>query len=368
MNFYVLGANDALSKYAANRWERAVESGQIQRSDVVPGMSDSTGFFNPVHKRMARQAIQTPNIDPAEVDRNRRLSAALLRNGLKQPNVSEGMHPLMGPATLMGEIGKGNAKVTTSPDAGPFMRDAGAGGLRMLRALGTTLPSEMRDQLAALPLIGKYTKTPSHPMDSTLSHAVLQHELGEAQVADSTGQKSPFASHLGSRPNMMEQLAARGDPEALAELAKVRAKYPSDARFMKLYKQHGGLPGRPLPVGGRDERNLESAMADTRPLDQAERLRRMQFSAAGHDVLLPDDAREAAKQLPTAFVDVADSISKKQIPENLGEVGKHLGAANKFLKGKTDAYYQRSNWDGKRLKSRVQTRVTSKRPKDGDKE
>jgi hypothetical protein len=246
------GVDSALALYgvdktAASRMEKEIAKGNIRRSDVVPGVSDSTGLFSGRARRAARDSLQAaPAVSPEQLSRNRVLSDKLYRAQTKaMPNgidFKDELYPGAGPATNIA----GKPTVHSPDTAGRFLRTlekpAGAP-----RAIFSTLPvkDEWRDQALV----------PAAPQDATLNHAVFRHELGEAQTHLS-GSAAPVASHFGVRPMLEENMASRGDPEAQATFARLRKMHPDDVLVQKQIRQMGGLPGRPLPIGGKHEARL----------------------------------------------------------------------------------------------------------------
>jgi hypothetical protein len=102
-------------------------------------------------------------------------------------------------------------------------------------------------------------------VDSTLNRAALDHEVGERMQAINAKQKGIHlhASHLGVEPILRENQIARGDPEAVGTLQKLRHQHPDDKLVNKMTRQLGHHPDSPLPVGGRHQRKLEKMLEDS---------------------------------------------------------------------------------------------------------
>jgi hypothetical protein len=232
-----------LEKIALNRMEREIAAGNIQRSDVVPGAFNSkSGFGAVAGKGFARRTLATPApVAPEQLARNRAISAGSFKAGLSQPGVTAEALPGMVAANV-------NGHSYVPPNVSQYMDSMVNKPLGGLRAVASSLAPK---QLAG-PLLPNPTAAAS-----TINNGILQHEHAERQLFKRKGTVTPVASHFGARPIMAEQMAARGDPEALSFFSKMRKMHPDDALVMKKIREAGGLPGRPLPLGGRAERAVD---------------------------------------------------------------------------------------------------------------
>jgi hypothetical protein len=121
------------------------------------------------------------------------------------------------------------------PSLGPPLSEAKAIGVNV------PMPEMLRNRIYA-----------ARPEDSTLNHAGLRHELAEARLLQGKT-ITPFATHAGISPILEENMAVRNDPEAQRVLGLARRRHPDDVLAARLIRQGGGLPGQPLPLGGRAE-------------------------------------------------------------------------------------------------------------------
>lgn len=99
--------------------------------------------------------------------------------------------------------------------------------------------------------------TLSTPGDqATRRYMGLEHELGEREIAKGQASLLPFASHLGPRPILREEMALYGTPSDYAAFQKLRRVHGEDVRVKNLMDSMGVTPHNPMPIGGRQERAL----------------------------------------------------------------------------------------------------------------
>lgn len=240
---YTPGLMNELEKIALNRMEREIAAGNIQRSDVVPGAFNSkSGFGAIAGKKYARNQLAAPApVAPEQLARNRAISAGAFKAGLRRPDVSAEALP----AVIAANAG-GHSFVP--PNVSQYMDAMVNKPFGTVRAAATSLaPQHLAGPLLPNP-------TAAAP---TINNGILQHELAEGRLATGRAPVTPVASHFGSGPIMAEQMAARGDPEALKFFSKMRRMHPDDNFVMKKIREAGGLPGRPLPLAGKAERAID---------------------------------------------------------------------------------------------------------------
>lgn len=231
-------------KTAASRLDKEVARGTVGYHQVDPSIPTSLGRSG-FGKGLSRISANAPaEAAPAAVDRRRALNSALFRNQHATGTALKNeMLPGLGPATL---AIPGQIPVVYAPDtAGQFMRSASGGSFGKFRAGAGTVKPEL------LPV--------RKPVDATLNHAVMQHELGERSLA--TGNAFHLnASHFGVEPIVRENLALVGDPEAQRAMGKLRQGHSDDKLVQRLSRQVGAHPNSPIPLGGKQHKALTGAL------------------------------------------------------------------------------------------------------------
>ena len=242
--------SDELEKIALTRYQKEIAKGNISSEDV--GLLPKSHYASPddakEHLSMTRRGMRAPaEVGDAQLARKRRLADKLYEaqsaNPEKGVQVKKKFFPGLGPATIPGR-GKKQIKVLSPPEAGQFMR--------------MFIEGDTKDEQAAMrgtirPKI--YKGLGSKPVDSTLTHATLGHELAEAKHFK-TKKLAPFASHAGVKPILREKQLLRGDPAAIRIMNFGRQLSSEDALVDKLVTQAGGTADSPLPTGGKHERAL----------------------------------------------------------------------------------------------------------------
>ena len=301
---YQYGALAALSKYGATRYETEIAAGNINRGQVAPGVPElPTPLGRVVSRKMTRDALSAPaQADPSALARKRELAGALFSQQAQRGQVGGGREVPVTvmegapPMTKMRYPAEGAAAhVFVPPEPSRYMRSMMQPGLlRGAKNFVGGVRAGMRGELYAPPLGAKM----SH--DPTIDHSILQHELGEAGEAfkrPGAGQTGPtvqpFASHAGPEPILRENIALRGDPSAVSEIARLRQRHPDDARMQAMIRQAGGTPDAPLPLHGRQHQALERMLgrraAPAMPMST--RTMGLQHAAAGaHVPFVPADA------------------------------------------------------------------------------
>lgn len=279
------------TKAAATRYEKEIAKGTIQRSDLVPELTTNipSGPFGAAQRKMTRDQLAayeppTPGIKFTP-EKATRLRALQHKNDLAHVNeVAPGFTgkikpvPGMYAATAFGSV--------HAPEgSGQFVRTMNQSPLRATAATFTSQPEAL-------------FVPPKPSIDPHLTHAVGQHEIGEAASLRRAAEEHalnrraviqggsdemtamahplsvpvrPFASHLGTEPILRENISVSKAPaEAVQEMAKLRQMHPDDALVQKMIRNAGGTPNAPLPLGGRAERAL-ARMYDRLPVTALDR-------------------------------------------------------------------------------------------------
>lgn len=320
-----------LTKLALPRYEREIAAGSITRGDITPGVPSLPGPLGIVSRKASRdQLAEVADVAPDQLARSRAMSVKLKGAQSAHPElqgaagftVKNSLAPGMGASTQAGRgIFGGVGGVIHAPDeAGQFVRTMD-GPLGSARATAATQPG-------AGVLLKKRI-----PLDDTLNHAVLQHELGEAAEAKKKTIR-PFASHLGPEPILRENLAMRNDPEAISAMKKLRGMHGDDELIQKAIRQAGGTPNSPLPLGGRQHRAVERMIdRDVRQLDLVTRLNALKhdkdFAPVGY---VPDKARKSFASIAQKANELGESAAVGGVSQKLRgmfEKGKNLFRAVK---------------------------------------
>ena len=289
-------------KVALPRYEREIQAGNITRGDVVPGSPDVRGgLLGPSQRAKTRATLVAPaSVQPGEVAHTRalkeKLYAAQTGSGAKALGVSANIkrEPLAGmvAGTAPGLLGP--PTVHAPEISGQLVRGLTGGFVDRAKTMGGALTQQ--DSLFV----------PKAPVDATLNHAVLQHELGEAsEMAKSTVR--PFASHLGPEPILRENIGVLGDPEAQAAMGRLRQVHPDDALVQRMVRRAGGTPNAPIPLGGAQHRAVD------RMLDRSASL------------LSPETRQKAMTQ------ELGQQLGHRATGSGTGFVPKHVGYIPKDL-------------------------------------
>ncbi len=256
-DIHVMRGMAAGVKEATTRFEREIATGNLSRGDVTPGVPNLPGFLNPVSRKQTRDILSAPAaVDPATLERTRRLKglqhpAQIAAAGSYVPGAVGKLEPMPMQYAATMATPTGQTMVHAPLQSGQFMRTAGGGGVvGALRGQAIAQKPHLADKLLL----------PAQPQDRTIGHAIAQHEIGEAaevgRAFTPTGVR-PYASHLGVEPVLREQLALRGDPDAVRDMNKARTLHPDDKRMQGYIRQVGGTADAPLPLGGRQQRAVE---------------------------------------------------------------------------------------------------------------
>lgn len=316
-------------KVAASRLDKEIAAGRVSPDEVAARMGqDAPAFSRHTDPRIQlRQALAAPAPVPPEVLARRRVLNQKLFAAQAHPdvrpkevaNVVRAPHPGMGIAYV-----PATATAHVPENAGRMFR-AVAHPLGQLRYVGNFLAQQTSlGNNAFLP--------PPSPVDATLARAVQAHEFGEALASkdvrkmmaaegnpwNTTKTMYPHASHLGTDPLILENLAAQGDPEAQTILQKIRMVDPDDAHVQRLMRRVGATPGAPIPLEGRQHRALNRLLAKSgKNIQDSARQQAATLVALGLDVgTVPQDVRDDIREVGTSFL--------------LGERNPG-GAAEKFL-------------------------------------
>lgn len=239
MTPYEIGQKIAM----ATRLEKEIAKGNVRREKILPDMPSNLETPWPESKavRMTRDKLLEPASIPTEtLNKTRKLNDKLFNTQIKHPE-SFG---------LPGEV-------NVTRNAGGT-RAFSYGGQSEIN-VGKDVAKQLRD--VAANSNSSYAGT-TNPVDPTLEHAALRHELGEAYHGQTGKNLYPMESnHLGVRPHLEEQMALRSDPDAANIFQKWRETRPADTRLRQLIRRAGGTRESPLPVGGKAENTLTRMMA-----------------------------------------------------------------------------------------------------------
>jgi len=262
---------DELEKIALTRYEKEIAAGNIPRGAVTPGVANMPGLFNMASRKASRDQLYAgAEKSPEQVAGTRLLNEKKYQQTMKlpagelpqavgirgilskrpTPKMITGMTPDVG---LSGDVA---SNIHVPEETGALLRQMNGGFLGKARvSLAQGLSVNPAADIGTI--LG-----PKAPVDSSLNHAALQHELGEASVLQK-GVARFHASHLGVEPILRENIALQGDPEAQKLMASTRQQHGDDAHVQKLLRRAGATPDAPLAVGGRQQRTIE------RMLDQS---------------------------------------------------------------------------------------------------
>lgn len=226
-------------KTAATRYDKEVASGRLDYSRLMPrDVVHAVGTPTEAVKRDVREHLSRPSAAP-NLPRLRRIRELSIGPAARDATNRLGYDvDLSAPASWQGR-------------GGSFDRlDSSAPVIRVPTTAGADF-SERWDQAM------------SPGQDGAARRAVLAHEIGEAEHLKS-GKIAPFATHLGTRPNVRERLLAVGDPDLTDDIEHVR-RYgdPDDTLVWKKMKQVGATADAPIPLAGKQHRALDRWVANS---------------------------------------------------------------------------------------------------------
>lgn len=302
---YMTSFVDEVEKIALSRLDKEIAAGKVSLQDV-PGLPAGAT------KTQAREAFHAPA--PRTIDRlyakrkmNERMFSQMSRlkpeqlQSIGKPGVHITNRLPGGPMYLHG-------RVSVPKSSGRFIRTvAESPRLGVTRAsiasLGATHPLLTPERMLV----------PAKGVDPTINRAALQHELGEAgEAARIQAGKSitPVSSHIGVKPILEEQMALRGDPEAIKVFSKVRAREQGDVAVQKAIRQAGGTPDRPLAIGGRQERAVRQIVSRSpQNIGQIGRQKALQMLIGG----IPE--KQISYPIPSTQVKQIEHLGKWGIEE-----------------------------------------------------
>ena len=229
-----------------------LQKGTITPADIAPGTSATAaipGKAGAKSRRALRNRLSAPTtLEGPALEQLRKMRGAVADAQIKRPDVALGLPP-----------GK-NLRIVRDPSQ---LRTTALQFESAEPATSLTLRNTRQRGEMYLPEMDEYELKKINK-NKTLRRAAqlptLQHELGEFQQY--LGKElTPFASHVGTIPNVREKLVALGDKDLQKELKTLRAWHPDDVLFEKLYKQVGGTPDAPIPLGGRQQKALDKLIA-----------------------------------------------------------------------------------------------------------
>lgn len=314
---YRAGYRNALQHFTkvAGRLEDAIAEGLISYDDLAP---ETRGLPDIMRKKLLRNQFHEPSaVAPEALARKRELADRLYQAQMKQPalvsapsvRAKSEMLPGMGPATHMNTV--------YAPEtSGQFLRSAQDGILGQARALKSTIPEPRAAALRLPEFLDKALALPARTgVDSTLTHAVFQHELGEGAEMYRMGRGQPVyphASHLGVEPILRENLTSMGDPEAVQTFRQLRQMHPDDAQVQRLLRGVGHTPDHPVPIGGRQQRAVERVLGNAANLTPSSRTRAVQIAAAGGNVpAVPAEIAQQSKQVSGDLLKFLGDVKKQ---------------------------------------------------------
>lgn len=324
--------SDEFMKISATRYEKAIREGALSRGDVTPGVPELPGPLGVISRKMTRDQLASPAPVASEALEKTRA----LKDKLHKAQVMGAEHIVPGttgtteafPGVFAGMVPKtfGGGHIGVPEESGQFLRGL-SGGLRSkVRALQVVQPNNTVPVEKLLPARA--------PVDSTLNHAVTQHELGESSAFQSKVVR-PNGSHLGVEPILREQIALRGDPEATGHMNKMRLQSNDDAHVQKLIRRAGGTPDAPLAVGGKQQRAVER-MLDKSPaqLDAPARFKALMLRDAGMEAPYVPKGVPGLQELAAAGKAVKAAPGIRGKLQALGEAGKSFKSFVNFTKNR----------------------------------
>lgn len=333
--------SEELLKVAKTRYEREIERGVLSRADIAPelGKHELPSILGTAQRKRTREMLAAPaSVGEGALAHKRRMAGKLYgAQASSSPNVHKVLGFMMGPAS-------GGEHIVAGPQSGAFLRKVTSGPLGKYRAVGGTLSGPIMSGVGTLEVpvspkvksvlerISKASLGKASPQDSTLTHAILRHELGER--ASTKGKLYPVSSHFGPKPILEEQMALRGDPEAIATMGKARAMHQDDALVQRLVRQAGGTPDAPLPIGGKHERAVERMITRrVGELHPTSRSRAFQLSGAHEVGYMPKGVNFLSVTEPASKAGV--SLAQRKYREALSharEAAKTIRRAGTFIR------------------------------------
>lgn len=286
-----------LEKLSSTRYEREIASGGLSRGDVTPGVPNLPGPANVVSRKMTRDQLRAPaEVGPGALERTRVLNDKLYRTQV--PQAGQYVPGLYGstaisPGNVAGFLGTNGVKVPE--ESGQFMRGLGGSTVDRLKGTVGAMSSAKGDPTLLRQLLPERA-----PVDRTLNYAAGQHEIGEgAEFA--RGVFRPNASHLGVEPILRENIAIKGDPEAVRAMSNLRSVHPDDRLVQKAIRQVGGTPDAPLALGGRQQRAVERIVdRNASQLASASRMKAVQLKDFGQTPYVPEHIPTLSKVIGKA--------------------------------------------------------------------
>lgn len=116
--------------------------------------------------------------------------------------------------------------------------------------------------------LNKQRTTPGQakPWDATDMRQTLEHEAGERKMVLEGVRKgkptTPYSSHWGSEADVAANQVAAKDPKS-QWVPNNPDSFIEKEHWDRLYKQHGGTRGSPIPSDSRQSRSLDAAIAKT---------------------------------------------------------------------------------------------------------
>jgi hypothetical protein len=326
-----------ITKEAASRIDKALAAGQLAFKDVMPGLpTPRKDTFGAVSgwKKLWRDNVHAPTPRSAEeLARTRALNAAKAEQavhntgvrGVKvvRDNGTEHLHG-HGPHVAMNQSRRGNMRAVVPASAASDARES----LHLADTVMSRAPKKLTASKAPKrqAIDGTVRSTPLNaPEDSTLMHAITQHEIGEARTLKKVRgtEYAPHANHLGVEPTLRENIAVVDDPAAQEVMGRIRGMHPDDAHVQRLVRQVGGTHDSPIPLEGRRANALHRRLratqgalsSDSRALSLAVHHKDPRGSKA--QKLLPSHVMEDMAALKA--LQNAPRVPKKEAPRRAGQ-------------------------------------------------
>ena len=347
-----------LEKTALNRYERALQNDEVGVQDLArtPGGATLQAHLQfgtpPPHNIMgsvseraqflqdSRNAMWGPgatDLTPEQLTQHRKLQTLQGNHAAKELGAHNFNIPAVGPATVLNHV-------AVDDNAGQFFRDL-VNKDRKQVLLGT-LPSAIRNPLG-------YQQSPQG-VDSTLRHAILQHEGGEKALAHGSAHARtsknigldllrgepknenlalaarPISGHFGAMPLLEEKRVIWRDPEAQQVFQDARRLDPDDRYVEKLHRQFGGRPDSPIALGSPQHAEIERRVASRMPEVGAATQKRLQLAPLGMSHGIPaDDAASITKGVNSLVDSKLRALpAKNPLVQRIGAWAKNRGAAN----------------------------------------
>ena len=256
-NFFANGLKELRkeeqAKKTAARIDKEVAKGNVSYADADPRISRALAPEK--QQEVSRiMAMDAAPVDQKTLNRRRDLRVAKRRNTLataekhRQAGLGRVDHPDQSLNNLAEVVNKPNQppgykqlmEINAPDTAGQMGRTA-----RRVEGRGKTWTRKT-------PLVAR------KPIDSTLNHSVLEHELGEREaLIEGLRGNQPIqqhSGHLGIRAKTRENVALQGDPAAVRQTHWMRMSDPDDVKAFKAMRQAGDHPDFPIQPNTRRER------------------------------------------------------------------------------------------------------------------